>query len=144
MSSSKSEIKKEIILNHYENPSHKVNRIKASPQMCSYSQKSVGCIDNFKSYLVIKKNRIVDAKFSGIGCAISTAAADITCSLLINKTIIIGKKILKNYLSMIDGSKYCKSIIGNLYVFDGINKQINRIKCAKIVPESMLKILSDK
>ena len=82
-----------------------------------------------------------DVKFSGVGCAISTSSTDIMCNLLRNKTIDEAKKIISNYLSMIDKKPYDEELLGELYLYENVNRQANRINCAKIGINAILKAL---
>ena len=93
------------------------------------------------AYIKVLNNVIKDVKFSGVGCAISTSATDIMCNLLRNKTIDEAKKIISNYLSMIDKKPYDEELLGELYSYENVNRQANRINCAKIGINAILKAL---
>ncbi|MDE7100032.1 MAG: iron-sulfur cluster assembly scaffold protein, partial [Malacoplasma sp.] len=73
---------RQLILDHYEIPDNKIKEDqinKLSNNYQSFNNKSESCIDNLTIYLLIENEMVVDAKFSGIGCAISTASTDIFC-----------------------------------------------------------------
>ena len=53
-------------------------------------------------------------------------------SLLKNKNLSETKNIIDNYLNMIDGNKYDEDLLGELYSYENVNKQANRINCAKV------------
>lgn len=132
-----------IILDHYENPN---NFIKDKTKLANYKTANIAsssCIDNVTSYILIKNNKIIDIKFSGVGCAICTSSTDIMASILKNKTINEAKKIIKNYLNMIDAKPYDPKILKELIVYQNVNKQVNRINCAKIGIQTILKALNE-
>ena len=138
------EIIRAIILDHYENPKHHLgndgnnNKLKGYVE-CNIS--SASCIDNLTAYIKVANNNIKDVKFSGVGCAISTSSTDIMCNLLIDKSIDEAKKIIANYLNMIDKKPYNEELLGELYSYENVNRQANRINCAKIGINAILKAL---
>lgn len=137
------EIRRSIILDHYENPKNKIPDNKKMKGYLFANKDSPSCIDNLNAYTKITNNKINDIKFSGIGCAIATSSTDIMINLLKNKSIDQAKKIIQTYFDMIENNKKInKKQLGDLYVFENIYKQINRIKCAKVGIEAILKTLN--
>ncbi len=133
-----------IIMDHYENPTHKeISDIKITEYQ-HYHNKSESCIDDLTVYLKSEKGIIVDVRFEGIGCAISTSSTDIMADLITNKTTAEAKSIISNYLKMILGEPYDETNLEELIAFYQINKQANRIKCAKIGTSAMGEILEGK
>ncbi len=133
-----------IIMDHYENPTHKkINDIKVD-EYKHYHNKSESCIDDLTVYLKSEKDVIVDVRFDGIGCAISTSSTDIMADLITGKTINEAKSIINNYIKMILGEPYDETNLEELIAFYQINKQANRIKCAKIGTSALAEILDGK
>ncbi|MDR2636513.1 MAG: SUF system NifU family Fe-S cluster assembly protein [Mycoplasmataceae bacterium] len=131
------DIRRQIIIDHYENPQ---NRIKNKTQIKDYKKSnssSPSCIDNINAYVKVDKNIVIDIKFDGLGCAIATSSTDIMSQLIKNKTIDEANKIIAEYLSMIDGKKINKKKLSELVVFENVNKQMNRIRCAKVGIEAI-------
>lgn len=124
-------LKREIIIDHYSSPRHK-----KTPENISDYQKihmdSVSCIDNIYVYVKLDNDKIVDACFDGVACAISTASTDILCDLIINKTKAEANYILKQYLNMIYEKDFDDSVLDEAIVFSNTYKQAARIKCATI------------
>ena len=60
---------------------------------------------------------------------------------MIGKSVDDAKKILINYKNMIEDREYDKELLGELNVYDNINKQPNRIKCALLPEEAIDKML---
>ncbi|MDR0675133.1 MAG: SUF system NifU family Fe-S cluster assembly protein [Mycoplasmataceae bacterium] len=138
MSSKSLDIRREIILDHYENPTTKVaDTYKVSKLYTKAHRDSPSCIDNLTAYVQVNKHQVKDVKFSGIGCAIATASTDMMANLIKNKNLLQANKLINNYLAMIDGKKYNRKQLGDLYVFENLNKQLNRIKCGKVGIEAI-------
>lgn len=124
-----SELAKELIIDHYENPSNKIAKKPKGKYSYGHND-SPSCIDNIDGYVLIKKGKVEDAKFSGIGCAICTSSTDLLVEEILGKPVAQVKKIISNYLDMILGKKHNKKLLGKLIVYQNVNKQANRVKCA--------------
>ena len=125
-------LKREIILDNYQNPENK--ELIDDDSYLKVNQASESCIDNLDFMMKIENNTIVDIRYDGEACAISTSASSIMSRSLIGKSVDEAKKILINYKNMIEGKEYDEKLLGELNVYDNINKQPNRIKCA-LLPE---------
>lgn len=121
---------RQIIMEHYFNPQHK--HLTKKPKAYLIHQSSESCIDDFYLELLIKSDKIISARFDGVGCAISTSSIDIMAEELCVKTIKTGLTIIKNYLAMIFNQPYNEIKLNDLIVFINVAKQPNRIKCATI------------
>lgn len=128
---------RQIIITHYDKPIHKIDNKIEDKTYQSFHNKSSSCIDDFEVFVKIENNIVIDAKFFGIGCAISTASIDILCDLIINQPVPNANNIFKQYLSMINEEEYVIETIGELIAFKDINQQPNRIKCALIGVKSL-------
>ena len=123
-------LKREIILDNYQNPENK--ELIDDDSYLKVNQASESCIDNLDFMIKIENNTIVDVRYDGEACAISTSASSIMSRALIGKSVDEAKKILINYKNMIEDKEYDKELLGELNVYDNINKQPNRIKCALV------------
>ena len=132
-------LKREIILDNYQNPENK--KLIDDDSYLKVNQASESCIDNLDFMMKIEKNTIVDIRYDGEACAISTSASSIMSRALIGKSVDEAKKILINYKNMIEDKEYDKELLGELIVYDNINKQPNRIKCALLPEEAIDKML---
>jgi nitrogen fixation NifU-like protein len=136
------DLRRQIILDHYENPS---NKITSKTKLSSYKKatiQSASCIDNITAYVSITNNNIKDIKFDGLGCAIATSTTDIMAHALKNKSVKEAQEFLINYFNMLENKKYNKAILGDLIVFENVNKQMNRIKCARVGIEAIQQALN--
>ena len=132
-------LKREIILDNYQNPENK--ELIDDDSYLKVNQASESCIDNLDFMMKIENNTIVDIRYDGEACAISTSASSIMSRALIGKSVDEAKKILINYKNMIEDKEYDEELLGELNVYDNINKQPNRIKCALLPEEAIDKML---
>ena len=132
-------LKREIILDNYQNPENK--ELIDDDSYLKVNQASESCIDNLDFMMKIENNTIVDIRYDGEACAISTSASSIMSRALIGKSVDEAKRILINYKNMIEDKEYDKELLGELIVYDNINKQPNRIKCALLPEEAIDKML---
>ena len=123
-----SNLKREIILSHYQNPKNK--GLIENNEYIKVNMNNESCIDEINLMVHIKDNKIEDIRFDGEACAICTSATSIMIETLIGKTIKEAKEIYKNYNNMLDEKEYNEEILESAIVYDDIYKQPNRKKCA--------------
>lgn len=124
-------MKREIIIDHYSSPRHKIDNSNNNLYQ-KIHMNSVSCIDDIYLYILLDNEIVKDATFFGIACAISTASTDILCDLIIGKTKMQANYILEQYLNMIFEKKYDESVLDEAIVFSNTSKQAARIKCATL------------
>lgn len=132
-------LKREIMLDNYENPANR--GLVEDSNYIKINTNNESCIDNLDIMYKIENNKIVDIRFDGEACAISTSATSIMIKSLIGKTKEEAETILKNYENMLDEKEYDKELLGELNVYDEIYKQPNRKKCAHLPFDSLKKII---
>ena len=136
------ELKREIIVENYQNPFHKglVNDsgyIKANTN-------NESCIDNIDIELKIEEGIVVDANFDGEACAISTSATSIFLRKIIGKSVSEVKDLIENYEHLIDEKDYDEEKLGELMAYDTIYMQPNRKHCALLPVDTIKKILKEE
>ena len=124
------EIKREIMLDHYSNPNNK--KAINDDRYKSIHNASESCIDDITVYMLAENGVIVDCKFDGVACTISTSSTDIMCDLVIGKSFNEAKKIINEYYKMIDEKPFDEDTLEEANCFDTLYKQANRIKCGTI------------
>ena len=132
-------LKRQIMLDNYENPANR--GLTSDDSYIKINTNNESCIDNLDIMFKIDNGRLVDIKFDGEACAISTSATSIMIKSLIGKNKEEALKILKNYENMLDEKEYDKDLLGELNVYDEIYKQPNRKKCALLPFESLRKVI---
>ena len=136
----KSNIKREIILENYQNPKNKGLLNDKSYMKVNMNNES--CIDEVNLEVKIENNIIKDIRFDGEACAISTSSTSIMISTLIGKTVKEAENILQNFLNMLDEKPYDKTVLEEAIVYDDIYKNPNRKKCALLSWWGIEKILN--
>lgn len=132
-------LKREIMLDNYEHP---VNRgLIEDDNYIKVNTNNESCIDDLDLIYKIENGRIVDIRFDGEACAISTSATSIMIKSLIGKNKEEVLSILENYENMINEKEYDSNILGELNVYNEIYKQPNRKNCALLPFKSLRKIV---
>ena len=83
---------REIILEHYKHPAHRGEIPNAT---ISHEEDNPLCGDRIHIDLLVKDGMVEDVKFSGRGCAISQAAADMLLDEIKGKTLAEAQQIDK-------------------------------------------------
>lgn len=136
-----SNLRREIILDNYQDP---MNRgLVDDNSYLKVNTNSESCIDNLDFMMKIENGKIVDIRFDGEACAISTSASSIMIRSLIGKSTKDAKCILNNYKNMISEKEYDEELLGELIVYDEISKQPNRINCALLPSVAIDRMLGD-
>lgn len=132
-------LRREIMLDNYEHP---MNRgLVEDSSYIKVNTNNESCIDNLDLMYKIENGRLVDIRFDGEACAISTSATSIMIKSLVGKNKEEILEILENYENMIDEKEYDSDILGELVVYNEIYRQPNRKKCALLPFESLKKII---
>lgn len=134
-------LKREIILDNYQEPFHK--GLIEDDSYCKVNTSSESCIDNLDFIMKKKGDIIEDIRFDGEACAISTSASSILIRKLIGKTVAEATEILNHYKNMIHEKEYDEDILGELNAYDEIYKQPNRKNCALLPEEAIEKLLGE-
>ena len=122
------ELRREIILDNYQNPQNR--GLTNDAHYIKENTNNESCIDNLDIYFKIENGIFTDAHFDGEACAISTSATSIMLKNVIGKTLEEAKSILNNYKNMINEEEYDKDLLNELIVYDEIYLQPNRKNCA--------------
>lgn len=136
-----SKMKREIILQHYQNPKNKGLVKKDGYIYVNMNNES--CIDEVHLMVKIENDKIVDAYFDGEACAICTSSTSIMIDTLLGKTVEETKKIIENFGNMIDEKEYDEDLLEQATVYDDISRQPNRKKCALLGWWGMEKVLEE-
>ena len=136
-----SNLKREIILDNYQDP---MNRgLIEDNSYLKVNTNSESCIDNLDFMMKIEDGKVIDIRFDGEACAISTSATSIMIRSLIGKNINEVKKILINYQKMVNEEEYDEELLGELNVYNEICKQPNRKNCALLPSVAINKMLGE-
>lgn len=125
-----SNMKREIILDNYSHPTNKTRE--NTEGYIKINSNSESCIDNIDLYIKIEDDRIVDIKFDGEACAISTASTSIMIKNMIGKSIDEVTSMIDNFENMLNEKEYDDSNLNEAIVFDETYKQGNRKTCVTL------------
>ena len=138
-------LKRELILEHYQHPKNK--GLIDDESYIKVNMNNESCIDEVNLMVKIEDGIIKDIRFDGEACAICTSATSIMIDTLIGKSLDEVKEIYDNYNNMIDEKDYNPNILEQANAYDDIYKQPSRKKCA-LLPwwgiEKILKQLKQK
>lgn len=133
-------IKREIILENYQNPYNK-GLIKDDSYI-ETNMNNESCIDELNLQVKVENGIVKDIRFDGEACAICISSASIMTKTLIGKTTKEVENILQNFLNMIDEKPYDKEVLEEAIVYDDVYKNPNRKKCALLSWWGIEKILN--
>jgi nitrogen fixation NifU-like protein len=133
------ETKREIILEHYQNPRNKT--MEHDNKAIKVNSNNESCIDNINLYVTIENNVIKNITFDGEACAISTSSTSIMITNLIGKTIEEALDYIDNFDKMLEEKEYNKDILNEALVYDEIYKQKSRKTCASLPYRGIKKVL---
>lgn len=134
-------LKRSIIIDNYNNPFHK--DISNTDGYIKINTNNESCIDNLDIYVKLNNGLIEDIKFDGEACVICISSTSIMIQKLIGKTLEEAKKIIDNYLLMIEEKEYDSDILEELNVYSNTSKQPSRKKCATLSSRGIEKIIED-
>lgn len=134
-------LKRSIILEHYQNPKNKCLLNDESYEKINMNNES--CIDEIDLQIKIENNTIKDIHFDGEACAICTSSTSIMIETLIGKTLDEVKEIYINFEKMLNEEEYNHDILESSIVYEDISKQPNRKKCALLPWWGIKKVLEE-
>jgi nitrogen fixation protein NifU and related proteins len=122
------EIYREIVLEHSRKP-----RNKGVLEAANVKQKGVNasCGDEIELQLLLEGDVIRQAKFTGVGCAISQASASLMTLALEGRKVSEALELAHDFSAMIHGETP-KETLGDLAAFQGVSKLHARVKCATL------------
>jgi nitrogen fixation protein NifU and related proteins len=132
-------VKRQIIMDHYNNPRH--HHLINKKNGISVRNKSASCIDDITMEAVIEDDIIKEIGFEGQACTISTAATSIMTEQVLGKSIAEAKEIIKNYNNMVYEKEFDEAMVDEGIAFENVGKQANRIKCATIGYDTLAQII---
>ncbi|QEN04109.1 SUF system NifU family Fe-S cluster assembly protein [Thiospirochaeta perfilievii] len=129
---------KETLMKHFRDPQFK-------RELTNYQEMEDGvnpsCGDNITLYLNKNDNIIEEISFTGNGCAISMASADILCSIITKTTD--PKAVILEFIQMITGGDITfKDDLEVLNVFKEMQNFPARRSCAILPWKTLEKVLS--
>lgn len=144
MSDELRELYQQMIVDHSKSP-----RNFGSVSVCSHCADGHNplCGDQVHLSVLVDQNRIVDIKFNGAGCAISTASASMLTEIVRGKSIEEVSQLFDEFHWLV--AELEKPLeeerlekLGKLAVFSGVREFPARVKCAILCWHTLKKALS--
>ena len=124
------ELYREVILDHFRNPTHSGPLPDAQIHVEGANPL---CGDELTFHLRMDNERIAQVRFQGKGCAISQAAASMLAVQLEGKTVAEAAQLVDAMKSLMQGQVSDESLdLGDLEALEGVRKFPVRIKCAAL------------
>ncbi len=98
------------------------------------------CGDKLHIQLKLDQDRVVDVRFEGIGCAISTASASLMTEFIKGKTKPEIVEMMNQFHEMVTSNpneEAATANLGKLAVFGGVREFPARVKCATLAWHTM-------
>ena len=90
------------------------------------------CGDELTLQLRVENGVIEEASFTGHGCAISQASADIMADLITSETVEEAHRLAELFLAMIRGEKLSEDDLDEAAQLQDISHMPARVKCAEL------------
>ncbi len=149
------ELYQELLLDHYRRPR---NCGRLEQPSCSANGANPLCGDRIHVELVVENGVVRDVKFSGSGCAISTASASLMTEAVIGKPITEIRALFEKFHKVVtgqppetagpDGAAATPSTpepeLGKLEIFAGVARFPARVKCATLAWHTLDAALAEK
>ena len=127
----------EMVTDHAKHPR---NRGKAEPCDCIGTGNNPLCGDKIVVTVGLDGDTILDVKFDGEGCAISTASADLMAEVLIGKTVDETRELFRGFHELVAGDG-TSEVPKKLTVFSGVKEFPMRVKCATLAWHTVIAAL---
>lgn len=114
---------------------------------CSHEGINPSCGDELTLQLRIEGDVIEEASFTGSGCAVSQASADMMADLITSESVKEAKRLVGLFLGMIKGETLTeedKEDLDEAAELESISRMPARVKCAELAWRTLEKLLADK
>jgi len=141
------ELYEDIVLDHNRNPRNYPKHPEGTN--CSAHGFNPYCGDDFKVYLKVDNDIIVDIGFEGGGCAISTASASMMTEAVIGKRVEDVENLFQAVHNMltsedVDLKENDSILMEKLSILTSVKEYPMRVKCATLAWHTMHAALHDK
>lgn len=128
----------EVIIENYKDKSNK-REISDGIHKEGYNP---SCGDDINLYIKMNKDSIEDISYTGIGCSICLASANMLCNIVRNKDKKYSKELIEKFEKFITGENVIfLNDEEDLEAFEGIKKLPARVKCALLGWDTLKQII---
>lgn len=130
---------RQVILDHSSHPHHHGTLEQATDQI---ELNNPTCGDVIQLQLILEEDRINDIRFSGSGCAISTASASMMTEAVMGRTIQEALGLVDQFSLLVQGKEDDNvEALGDAAILSGVSKFPARIRCATLAWKGLEKAL---
>lgn len=133
MSDELAQLYQEVILDHNKRPRNFGTLSESARQAEGHNPL---CGDRLTVYLKLENGDVADIRFTGAGCAISTASASLMTEAVKGKEITEVTRLFDAFHQLLtgdpDSEKRVRADLGKLAVFAGVRQFPVRVKCATL------------
>ena len=131
--------KRKLIMKHYENPLF-YKHFKEKADISAYSKQ---CVDQMHIKWKFVNDKLIKVSWYGKGCIIFKASVDIFLELSLNKSKKEILNLAREYEKMINQKAFNEKLVQKLIVFENVKKQLNRLYCANMISQAIIKKLEN-
>lgn len=105
------------------------------------------CGDELTLSLRIENEHIEEAAFTGHGCAVSQASADMMADLVTGETVEEARRLLKLFFSMVQGEPLTEADredLDEVAELESISRMPARVKCAELAWRTLDEMLNEQ
>ncbi len=132
------------LMEHNAHPDYKYELEDAT---CSHDGINASCGDEMTLYLKLDGDTIEEASFTGHGCAVSQASADIMAELITGESIEEAKRLSGLFIGMIQGRELSddeQEDLDEAFELQTISKMPSRVKCAELAWRTLNGIIEER
>ena len=129
------------LMEHNAHPDYKYQMDEPT---CTHDGVNPSCGDELTLSLRLRGDRIEEAAFTGHGCAVSQAAADMMADLVTGETVGEARRLSALYLDMIKGRPLTdeeRADLDEAAELESIARMPARVKCAELAWRTLEKLL---
>ncbi len=136
----------EVLLDHASHPDYNFTLENAS---VSHEGVNPSCGDDLVVHIRLGDNdTIAEASWTGSGCAISQASADMMSDLIIGKTAKEARELCQLFMRMVRGEETNKDLLeqelDEACCLESMSRMPARVKCAELAWHTLNEMLSGK
>ena len=129
------ELYQEIILDHGKNPRNLRKAENFNKDAKGYNPL---CGDKISLDLIIEEDTVKEIKFTGSGCAISTASSSLLTEHIVGKKTSEIRHLFEEFHDLVTTDESNTENLGKLTVFEGVKKYPARVKCATLAWHTLI------
>ena len=118
-----------------EHNAHPDDKYQMDEPTCTHDGVNPSCGDELTLSLRLRGDRIEEAAFTGHGCAVSQASADMMADLVTGETVEEARRLTSLFFAMVKGEELSNDELEDLdeaAELESISRMPARVKCAEL------------